>query len=59
MDKSQLKPAHLRRIKSLALLDTSQLESFLDYVELLHCPQLQPRILLCVHLVRVEPSARR
>jgi len=25
MDKSQLKPAHLRRIKSLALLDTSQL----------------------------------
>jgi NTE family protein len=41
MDKSQLKPAHLRRIKSLALLDTSQLESFLDYVELLHCPQSQ------------------
>ena len=34
MDKSNLKPAQLRRIKSLALLSDSQLESFLEYVEL-------------------------
>jgi CRP-like cAMP-binding protein len=34
MDKSNLKPGHLRRIRSLALLGTDQLESFLNYVEI-------------------------
>jgi len=34
MDTSKLKPAHVRRIKSLALLSDSQLESFLNCVEL-------------------------
>jgi CRP-like cAMP-binding protein len=38
MDMSNLKPAHLRRIKSLASLTDSQLESFLDYVALIECP---------------------
>jgi CRP-like cAMP-binding protein len=38
MDKSNLKPAHLRRIKSLASLTDSQLESFLDYIEIIECP---------------------
>ena len=38
MDKSSLKPAHLRRIKSLALLNEEQLADFLEYVELVHCP---------------------
>ncbi len=42
MDKSSLKPAHLRRIKSLALLNNAQLESFLDYVEVVACGKLQP-----------------
>jgi CRP-like cAMP-binding protein len=38
MDRSKLKPAHLRRIKSLALLSDSQLEVFLDYIQLVVCP---------------------
>jgi CRP-like cAMP-binding protein len=38
MLKSDLKPAHLRRIKSLAMLTDKQLASFLDYVEILECP---------------------
>ena len=33
MDTSNLKPAHARRIKSLAVLSDSQLEAFLKYVE--------------------------
>jgi CRP-like cAMP-binding protein len=33
MDKSSLRPAHLRRIKSLAQLNDSQLTRFLNYVE--------------------------
>jgi CRP-like cAMP-binding protein len=37
MDKSTLKPAHLRRIKSLALLNDEQLAAFLDFVELVPC----------------------
>jgi len=37
MDKSTLKPAHLRRIKSLALLNDDQLAAFLDFVELVPC----------------------
>jgi len=41
MDKSSLKPAHLRRIKSLALLNNAQLQSFLDYVELVACGKPQ------------------
>lgn len=36
MDISQLKPAHLRRIKSLALLTDSQLQAFLTCVELVN-----------------------
>jgi CRP-like cAMP-binding protein len=36
MDISQLKPAHLRRIKGLALLSDSQLESFLACLELVN-----------------------
>ncbi len=39
MDKSKLKPGHLRRIKSLALLSDAQLEAFLDYIELVGCEQ--------------------
>src|SRR6266481_4813832 len=38
MHKSNLRPAHLRRIKSLALLNDKQLESFLDHVEVLALP---------------------
>jgi CRP-like cAMP-binding protein len=34
MDITELKPAHVRRIKSLALLSDKQLESFLNCVEL-------------------------
>ena len=34
MDTSKLKPAHARRIKSLALLSDSQLEAFLTCVEI-------------------------
>jgi CRP-like cAMP-binding protein len=37
MDKSNLKPGHLRRIKSLALLNDEQLAAFLDYVEVVTC----------------------
>src|SRR5215469_16423942 len=39
MDKSTLKPGHLRRIKSLALLNDEQLTAFLDIVDILTCPQ--------------------
>jgi CRP-like cAMP-binding protein len=38
MEKPYLKPAHLRRIKSLALLSDNQLTSFLDYIEIVSCP---------------------
>jgi len=38
MDKSQLKTAHLRRIKSLALLDDAQLTTFLEHVEVIKYP---------------------
>ena len=37
MDKSTLKPGHLRRIKSLALLSDEQLAAFFNYVELITC----------------------
>jgi CRP-like cAMP-binding protein len=37
MDKSTIKPGHLRRIKSLALLNDEQLAAFLDYVEVVSC----------------------
>lgn len=37
MDKSSLKPGHLRRIKSLALMNEEQLTAFLDYIELVSC----------------------
>src|SRR2546425_9583960 len=37
MDKPKLRPAHLRRIKSLAMLNDTQLESFLDYIEIVVC----------------------
>jgi SulP family sulfate permease len=39
MDKSKLKPANLRRIKSLALLSDEQLTVFLDHVEMVDCAQ--------------------
>jgi CRP-like cAMP-binding protein len=39
MDQSSLKPGHLRRIKSLALLDDGQLAAFLNYVEVVEMPQ--------------------
>ena len=39
MDKSNIKPCHLRRIKSLALLNDEQLAAFLDYVEVVSCTQ--------------------
>ena len=39
MNKSTLKPGQLRRIKSLALLSDEQLTAFLDFVEILTCPQ--------------------
>jgi CRP/FNR family cyclic AMP-dependent transcriptional regulator len=39
MDKASLKPGHLRRIKSLALLNEEQLTAFLEYVELVNCAQ--------------------
>ncbi len=39
MDKSSLKPGHLKRIKSLALLDDNQLASFLDYIEVVNLSQ--------------------
>jgi CRP/FNR family transcriptional regulator, cyclic AMP receptor protein len=37
MDKANLKPAHLRRIKSLALLNDEQLTAFLEYVKVMTC----------------------
>ena len=37
MEKSNLKPGHLRRIKSLALLNDEQLAAFLNYVEVVNC----------------------
>jgi len=37
MDKSNLKPGHLRRIKSLALLSDEQLAAFLNYVDVVTC----------------------
>jgi CRP/FNR family transcriptional regulator, cyclic AMP receptor protein len=37
MDKSTLKPGHLRRIKSLALLNDEQLAAFLGYVDVITC----------------------
>ena len=36
---SNLKPGHLRRIKSLALLSDEQLAAFLNYAEVLNFPQ--------------------
>jgi len=36
MDKSTLKPGHLKRIKSLALLDDAQLAAFLNYIEVVN-----------------------
>jgi len=42
MNKSELKPSHLRRIKSLALLEDAQLETFLNYIELVSYPQSGP-----------------
>jgi CRP/FNR family transcriptional regulator, cyclic AMP receptor protein len=37
MDKSTLKPTHLRRIRSLAQLGDEQLNVFLNFVELVSC----------------------
>jgi len=37
MDKSSLKPGHLRRIKGLALLTDEQLGRFIEYVEVIQC----------------------
>ncbi|HLZ54001.1 MAG TPA: cyclic nucleotide-binding domain-containing protein [Verrucomicrobiae bacterium] len=37
MDKSNLKPGHLRRIKSLALLNDAQLTAFLNCVDVVTC----------------------
>ena len=37
MEKSSLKPGHLRRIKSLALFNDTQLQTFLDYVDVVNC----------------------
>lgn len=37
MDKSNLKPGHLRRIKSLALLNDAQLAAFLNCVDVVTC----------------------
>jgi CRP/FNR family transcriptional regulator len=39
MDKKSLKPGHLRRIKSLALLEDGQLAAFLNYIEVLNLSQ--------------------
>jgi CRP-like cAMP-binding protein len=36
MDKSNLKPGHLKRIKSLAFLDDPQLAAFLNYIEVVN-----------------------
>jgi len=37
MDKSNLKPGNLRRIKSLAVLSDEQLAAFLNYVDVVTC----------------------
>jgi len=42
MNKLDLKPSHLRRIKSLAVLEDSQLVTFLNYIELVSYPQSGP-----------------
>jgi CRP-like cAMP-binding protein len=39
MDKSSLKPGHLKRIKSLALLDDAQLAAFMNHVEVVNLAQ--------------------
>ena len=39
MEKSNLKPGHLKRIKSLALLDDAQLAAFLNYIEVVNLTQ--------------------
>jgi len=39
MDKSTLKPGHLKRIKSLALLDDAQLAAFLNYIDVVNLAQ--------------------
>jgi CRP/FNR family cyclic AMP-dependent transcriptional regulator len=39
MEKSSLKPGHLRRIKSLALLSDEQLTAFLNHIEVMECAQ--------------------
>ena len=39
MEKSSLKPGHLRRIKSLALLNEEQLAAILNYVDVVNCAQ--------------------
>lgn len=36
MEKSNLKPGHLKRIKSLALLDDTQLAAFLNYIDVVN-----------------------
>jgi CRP-like cAMP-binding protein len=36
MDKSHLKPGHLKRIKSLAVLDDAQLSAFLNLIEVVN-----------------------
>jgi CRP-like cAMP-binding protein len=36
MDKTNLKPGHLKRIKSLAVLDDIQLAAFLNYVDIVN-----------------------
>jgi len=39
MEKSNLKPGHLKRIKSLALLNDAQLAAFLNYIEVVNLVQ--------------------
>ena len=39
MEKSSLKPGHLRRIKSLAPLDDAQLAAFINYAEVVNLAQ--------------------
>ena len=39
MEKSSLKPGHLKRIKSFALLDDTQLAAFLNYIEVVNLAQ--------------------
>jgi CRP-like cAMP-binding protein len=40
MEKSDLQPGHLRRIKSLAPLDDSQLSRFLAFIDVVELPRL-------------------